>query len=206
MPKPLKARAEAGDTKAQFNLARRLWINGRRATKRQKVEAMTWYRRAAEAGCRDAQAALGSIFIDETSPFYDVAAGFRWMIRAAKQGHRGVQYFLGVEFATGEMVEADPKKALYWYRKAAAGGDAEAQYNIGMMYWGGEGVRKNAAAARQWIRKAAKNGEYAAIRLLASAYKTGELGFRVNSTQAKYWQARQRRFDRSIERRRRAYA
>lgn len=203
MSKPLKARAEAGDPQAQFRLARRLWIPGRRATKRQKLAAMTWYRSAAEAGHRDAQAQLAGIFIFEESPFYDVAEGFRWLIRAADQGHRGVQYFLGVQFATGEMVEADPKRALYWYRKAAAAGDAEAQYNIGTMYWGGEGVRKNAATARRWIRKAARNGDYGAIFLLARAYETGELGFRVNGKQARYWQARKRRFDRPLERRRR---
>ena len=202
MSKTLRARAEAGDPKAQFELARRLWINGRRATKQQKLEAMKWYRSAAEAGHRAAQAALGGIFIDEDSPFYDVAEGFRWMIRAAEQGHRGVQYFLGVHFATGEMVEADPKRALYWYGKAAAAGDAEAQYNIGMMYWSGEGVRKNAATARQWIRKAGRNGEYLAIMLLADAYETGELGFRINSKQAKYWQERKRRFDKPARRRR----
>jgi uncharacterized protein len=201
MSKPLKARAEGGDPQAQFKLARRLWIPGRRATKRQKLEAITWYRRAAEAGDREAQAQLGGILLLEPDlPFYDVAEGFRWMIRAAEQGHRGVQYFLGVQFATGELVEADPKRALYWYRRAAAAGDAEAQYNIGMMYWGGEGVRKNPATARQWIRKAGKNGDYGAILLLASAYEIGELGFRVNRKQAKYWQARKRRLDRSIER------
>jgi TPR repeat protein len=203
MSKTLQARAAAGDASAQFKVARRLWILGRRATKRQKLAAMKWYCSAAEGGHRDAQAQLASMLIFEESPFYDVAEGFRWLIRAAEQGHRGVQYFLGVQFATGEMVEADPKRALHWYRKAAAAGDAEAQYNIGTMYWEGEGVRKNAATARKWIRRAAKNGDYAAILLLASAYETGEFGFRVTAKQARYWQARKRRLDRPAHRRRR---
>ena len=68
------------------------------------------------------------------------------------------------------------------------------------MYWGGEGVRKNAATARLWIRKAARNGEYAAIFLLARAYETGELGFRVDRRKARYWQARERRSDRPTRR------
>jgi uncharacterized protein len=203
MGKSLMARAEAGDPSAQFKVARRLWIPGRRASKQQKLEAMKWYRSAAELGNRDAQAQLGGMLRDSDFPFYDIAEGFHWMIRAAEQGHRGAQYFLGVQLATGEIVEADPKRALYWYRKAAASGDAEAQYNIGMMYWGGEGVRKNAATARKWILKAGRNGEILAILLLADAYETGELGFPRNSKRAKYWQARKRRFDRSLERRRR---
>src|SRR5258708_749607 len=203
MSKSLMARAEAGDPKAQFKVARRLWIRGRQASKQKKLEGMKWYRRAAELGNRDAQAQLGGMLLDSDLPFYDVAEGFHWMIRAAEQGHRGVQYFLGVEFATGEMVDRDPKRALYWYRKAAAAGDAEAQYNIGMMYWGGEGVRRNAATARKWILEAGRNGEILAIILLADAYETGELGFPLNSKQAKHWQERKRRFDRSLERRRR---
>jgi len=203
MSKALAVRAEAGDSKAQFELARRLWIPGRRASKQKKLEAMKWYRSAAELGNREAQGELGGILLDSDFAFYDIAEGFHWLTRAAEQGHRGAQYFLGVQLATGEMVEADPKRALYWYRKAAAAGDAEAQYNIGMMYWGGEGVRKNPATARKWIAKAARNGDIAAITLLADAYETGELGFPINSKQAKYWQERKRRFDRSLERRRR---
>jgi uncharacterized protein len=202
MNKPLKSRAETRDPKAQFKLARQLWIPGRRASKQKKLKAMRWYRSAAQLGNRDAQAALGGILLDSDLPFYDVAEGFRWLTRAAEQGHHGVQYFLGVQLATGETTEPNPKKALYWYRKAAAAGNAEAQYNIGMMYWGGEGVRKNAATARQWIRKAARNGDYAAIRLLASAYRTGELGFRVNGTLAKYWQDRKHRLDKPARRQR----
>ena len=50
-------------------------------------------------------------------------------------------------------------------------------------------------------KKAGKNGEYLAIKLLADAYETGVLGFRVNSKQAKYWQARKRLFDRPARRR-----
>lgn len=187
------ARAEAGDPKAQFELARRLWVRRRRAGKHEKLDAMQWYRRAAQSGHRDAQVELGGILLDPDLRFYDVSEGFRWMTRAAEQGHVRAQYFLGVQFATGEMVKLNPKNALYWYRKAAAAGDAEAQYNIGMMYWGGEGVRKNPAMARKWIVKAAKNGEILAVILLARAYETAELGFRKNSKKARYWKARDRR-------------
>ncbi len=126
MSEASRARAKAEDPNAQFKRARRLWIPGRRASRQKKLEAMKWYRSAAELGSREAQAQLGGIFLDFDLPFYDVPEGFRWMTRAAEQGHRGAQYFLGVQFATGELVKANPKKGLYWYRKAAAAGDAEA--------------------------------------------------------------------------------
>jgi TPR repeat protein len=189
----LALRAAAGDPAAQFKLARRLWQGRRRGAKRERDQAMTLYRSAARAGDREAQAALAQIHLQSDLPFYDVAAAFRWMTRAAERGHRGAQYFLGVKYATGEMVRLNSKKALYWYRKAAAAGNAEARYNIGMMYWGGEGVRKNPATARRWILKAARSAEMLAIILLAQAYETGELGFRLDRKKAKHWRELDRR-------------
>jgi uncharacterized protein len=199
----LAVRAAAGDPAAQYKLARRLWSGGRRASKRDRDQAMKWYRSAARAGDREAQAALAQIHLQPDLPFYDIAAAFRWMTRAAERGHRGAQYSLGVEYATGETVRLNSKKAMYWYRKAAAAGNAEAQYNIGMMYSGGEGVRKNPAIARRWILKAARNAEMLAIMLLAQAYETGELGFRVNRKKARHWQDLDRRLFGRTKRRRR---
>src|SRR6266851_2979402 len=150
----LNGRAKSGKPKAQFARARRLWIPGRRASKQKKLEAMKWYRTAAELGHPQAQVALGEIQLESDLPFYDPSAGFDWIRRAAEQGHVNAQRFLGRELAVGEIVERDPKRAAYWYRKAALSGHADAQYNLGIMYWEGDGVPKNAATARKWIAKA----------------------------------------------------
>jgi TPR repeat protein len=128
--------------------------------------------------------------------FWDHAAhgeGLTWIRRAAEQCHVGAQYFLAAELATGENVRKDVQEAARWYRRAARQAHSEAQYNLALMYWAGEGVPRSPTAAHRWLEKAAISGDLLALRALAEAYETGQLGYRRNRARARYWRSRYNR-------------
>ena len=171
--------AQSGNVAAQTELARRL------ARRNKGTEALQWFRSAARSGDAERQMELGVVLCWDHGAYRD---GLTWIRRAAKQGHVGAQYFLGAEFATGVNIRKNLREALSWYHRAAKQGHTEAQYNLAMMFWAGEGTRKNIAEAHKWLNKSAKSNDLLALRALADAYESGQLGYRKNRARADYWQ------------------
>lgn len=184
----VKILAQSGDSAAQSELARRL------ARKKKHKEALEWFQAAARSGDPERQMELGVVL------FWDHGAhnaGFKWIRRAAEQGHAGAQYFIGAELATGENLRKNPREAARWYLQAARQGHSEAQYNLALMYWAGDGVVRSPATSHQWMEKSAKSGDLLALRALAEAYQTGQLGYRRNQVHARYWRERYNRVNKA---------
>lgn len=116
-------------------------------------------RKAAEAGDKEAQYAVGWYYEDGIGVTQDISQAISWFRKAAEAGHSPAQLQLGViyDHARGG-VRQDDQEAIKWYRLSAEGGNAQAQYNVGVMLSLGRGVEKNEAEGGKWIEKALANG------------------------------------------------
>ena len=161
----VRARAEAGDREAQYEMGCRAQ-HGSGGVPRDLAEAVRWYRRAADAALPAAQYNLGVMLVGGLGAEKDETEAARMFLRAAERGLAPAQYALSVLFDQGVGVERDPAQAFEWCRKAATQGHADAQYNMGVSYEKGLGVEKDLAEAMEWFRLAAAQGEASAIQAL----------------------------------------
>ena len=199
----LRARAEAGDASAQYNLGlmhaegrvvpqdfaeAATWY--RKAAEQGHVEAIAWYRKAVDQNHADAQFTLGQMYFGGV----DHAEASTWYRKAAEQGHVEAQYMLGWMNHRGFMDNASPSDltardfvaAVAWYRKAAEQGYVEAQYNLGRMYHQGRGVPQDFVAAVAWYHQAAEQGLPQALWYLGDMYSEG-LGVPQDFVEAHMW-------------------
>jgi len=81
------------------------------------MQAIFWYRKAAEYGLAVAQLALGNINygVDGVTPNLTEAA--HWYKKAAEQGIALAQYNLAICYEKGYGVEIDGNAALFWFEK-----------------------------------------------------------------------------------------
>ena len=175
-PEKLRQDAERGDADAQFYLGKMYELGYAYETAgvpKDAVEAIKWYRKAAEQGHQSAQVNLGLLYTGAGVP-KDAVEAVKWFRKAAEQGNAFAQSALGSSYQTGDGVPKDAAEAVKWYRKAAEQGDVGTQNILGYMYQNGDGVGKDAVEAARWYRKAAERGNPAAQISLGSMYETGE--------------------------------
>jgi TPR repeat protein len=110
------------------------------------IQAVKWYRKAAEQGEASAQNNLGSLYV------------MNWYRKAAEQGYMQAQHNLGGMYLRGHGMAQDHGEAAKWFRKAARQGVAEAQYTLGRMYDKGYGVARNNGKALMLFELAAAQG------------------------------------------------
>jgi localization factor PodJL len=115
--------AGQGHLEAQFMLAS-LYERGAGVTK-DESEAMSLYRKAANAGHIRAMHNLGVLLSARESP-QDYGEAAVWFARAAQAGLTDSQYNLALLYERGLGVEQDLSRAYLWYRAAGRGGDKEA--------------------------------------------------------------------------------
>eukprot|EP00729_Bicosta_minor_P011043 gene11043-biopygen29075 len=123
------------------------------------VEAVKWYRMAAEAGDAMAQNNLGSMYRNGERVEQDHVEAVKWYRKSAEAGCADAQSNLGTMYHKGKGVEQDHVAAAKWFRKAAEAGYAAAQFNLGNMYDNGKGVEQDHVEAFKWFRKAADAGD-----------------------------------------------
>jgi len=87
-------------------------------------QAVSWYRRAAEAGDAGAQFNLGLCYANGDGVPEDAELSVAWHRRAADAGQSDSQFSLGVCYAKGDGVAKDAEQAVSWYRRAAEAGHA----------------------------------------------------------------------------------
>jgi TPR repeat protein len=145
-----------GHAKAQFYLG--LYYEEGYGVPQDYIEAVKWYRKAAEQGDADAQCNLGYCYKNGRGVPPNYAEAAKWYRKAAEQGNAQAQYNLGGSYYNGQGVPKDYTEAVKWYLKAAEQGIAQAQFNLGVCYYNGYGVTQNKAEAVKWYRKAAQQG------------------------------------------------
>jgi len=177
----IRAKAEKGDAKAQCELGKALFLdNYGKLTLAKNVEAVKWFRKAAEQNYPEAQFWLGNS-CDE-----DEAEAMKWHRKAAEQNNVGAQDHLGHCYAFGKGVEKDQAEAVKWYRKAAEQNHVGAQQRMGFHYQYGEGVAKDDMEAARWYRKAAEQNDLSAQVSLGYCYRYGK-GVAKDDVEAYKW-------------------
>jgi TPR repeat protein len=148
------------------------------------VEAIIWYRKAAEAtyssgselhtGIWSAEK-LAAIFSEDTGALRNDAEAAKWYLRAAEWGSIKSQRHLGYYY-----------KSADWFRRAAAQGDAASQLELGRMFVSGVGVIQDYTQAYLWLNLAAggdhmwdDSGDFAALGGEAEAAKLRDTVARV---------------------------
>lgn len=157
--------AEKGDAEAQFTLAV-LYNRGDGGLAKDMIEAVHWYRKAAEQGHVIAQYNMGILCATGNGLARDPGAAVEWWRMAAMQGHAEAQFNLGLFYAEGTGVNQDPSEAVKWWGMAAKQGLAAAQFNLGLMYMKGEGIDENQEEAVRLWRLSANQGFTQAITVL----------------------------------------
>ena len=103
------ALAEAGDAKAQYNLAV-LYEKGE-GVAQDSDKALAWYQKAAEAGNVNAQYNLGLAYETGEGVTQDYGKARAYYEKAAAQGDADAQNNLGGLYARGDGVKKDLKKS-----------------------------------------------------------------------------------------------
>lgn len=91
------------------------------------LEAVKWYRRAAEQGDEDSESDLDKCCVDFMESDEEIV---EWYRKAAEQNDAEAQCYLGSCYENGRDVEADIEEAKEWYTKAADQGNEEAQAGL----------------------------------------------------------------------------
>jgi len=123
-----------------------------------EVEAVKWYRKAADQGYAAAQFNLGLMYEYGRGVAKDEVEAVKWYRKAADQGYAAAQFNLGFMYKYGRGVAKDEVEAVKWYRKAADQGNAAAQSNLGLMYANGQGVVKDEIEGYKWFLLAGAQG------------------------------------------------
>ncbi len=172
------------DAVAQYNRGV-CYANGQ-GVEKDEVEAVKWYRKAAEQNYAPAQDNLGICYANGQGVAKDEVEAVKWFRKAVEQNDAHGQYNLGVCYANGQGVAKDEVEAVKWYRKAAEQNNANAQCDLGIRYANGQGVAKDEVEAVKWYRKAAEQNYALAQYQLADCYANGQ-GVEMDEVIARRW-------------------
>lgn len=146
----LRAKAEGGDAQAQNLLACAFYF-GDLGLAKDPVEAVKWFRKAAEQNDASAQFNLGVCYKQGHGVAIDFVEAVKWYRKAADQNNDNAQSNLGYCYVFGQGVETNYAEAARLFRKAADQNNASAQFNLGNSYFRGEGVMKDEIEAVKWF-------------------------------------------------------
>src|SRR5437667_384295 len=114
----LRAKAENGDAQSQYEFGVALDF-GKLGTTKDYVEAVKWFRKAADQGLAEAQCGLGFCYINGAGVPKDLAEALKWYRKAAEQNFAQAQYDLGLCYANGEGVAKNHVEAYKWWTLSA---------------------------------------------------------------------------------------
>lgn len=189
IPAELEQRAEAGDAKAQFELA--CYYAAFCNAEPNEELAFMWLTKSAENGLANAQLALGYAYCNRTvmrDQLSDNTRDKEWMQSRVVSGpyvDEPIPFFVGFGPANRRAGD-DPALAFLWFRKSADQGDPEALYWIGRCYEFGIGVGQNDGQAFEAYKKAADQGFGLAFEKVAQCYFKGQ-GVKQDDIQAADW-------------------
>lgn len=180
-------KADSGDAKAMFDLARILDI-GYDSIPVDSIRSIALYREAARKGYAPARNYLGFRYYTGEGVNKNVDSAIYWINLAANEGDITAAANLGYLLTEGEEIPRDTVRALYWLEKASRGGVVEAEMKfVDLMrpQWqelpadsalslGIDFYSKNTVIAGFTLIEIASNAEIPqALALLGDAYSKG---------------------------------
>jgi TPR repeat protein len=122
--------------------------------------ALSWFRRAADAGDIDALNMVGRCLDNGWGTAEDPGAAAVCYQRAADAGHAWAQYNLGHLYLDGRGVARDFDRAYACYLQAAGQQHERAMNLVGRCCEAGWGTTRDAVAAAGWYRRSAERGYF----------------------------------------------
>ena len=120
------------------------------------VEAVRWFRRAAEAGDVSCITRIVDAYAQGRGVTRSEAEAIKWYAKAAEDsGAIFKQTVLAWIYAAGDGAPRDDAEAIKWLRRAARAGESVAMYGLASMFEDGHGVKKDRAEATKWYRRGA---------------------------------------------------
>jgi TPR repeat protein len=116
----VRSRADAGDSDAEYRLARMYWEG--KDVAQDRNEALKWYGRAAEHGDTDAQVSLARLYMKGHGVPQSYIKAIKLLERAAARKSAEAQYLLGLIYWEGRGVPRDKILAHMWFNLAASQG------------------------------------------------------------------------------------
>jgi TPR repeat protein len=158
------------------------------------VEAVKWYRKAAEGGFAEAQNQMARCYWWGSGVKKDNNEVAKWYRRSAEQGNAVGEAGLARCYWVAIGVERNLAEALVWYRKSAELGNADAQSSLAYFYRFGVSIKKDEAEAAELDEKAFASYHAAAIQgdvdaeaRLASEYWHSSTGIPTDEIEAVKW-------------------
>src|SRR5437762_12993844 len=108
--------AQAGDARVQSRLGD-VYRIGDELTAQDFVEALKWYRLAAEQGNACAQNDVGSMYLNGFGITKDATEAARWYRKPAEQGVAVAQFNLALRYLHGDGLDEDEHEAVRWLIK-----------------------------------------------------------------------------------------
>ena len=117
------------------------------------VEALKWYRRAADAGDAKASVTVAKLLLSAgRTPAPEEYAEVRQRCEdAAKRNFSPGAYCMVLVYKRGIGTAKDQVEAQKWMGRAAELGHPQAALELGEAYWRGDGVRTDLVTAYMWI-------------------------------------------------------
>jgi len=160
--------AAAGDADAAFELGERYYFG--EGLPADPVEAVRWYRVAADAGHPAAQYNLGYAYAEGEGIKRSETEALYWYTQAAEGGHPAAQTALGLRYVDGAGVPEDAVEGARWLQLAAEQGFAQAQFELGLLYFGTGGIQRDLAESLRWFLLAAEQDHVGAQQAAADLY------------------------------------
>ena len=153
------------------------------------VEAVEYFKLAAEKGHSLAQCALGNCYDDGDGIKQNVQKAISYYELSAAQGFPLAQCNLGKCYEHGDGCEKDMNKAVYYYKLAADQNFADALYNLSICYlFKHEGVELNYERGVELCERAAAQGDLDSLFFLCRIYLKHVPHVNINSNPAKAFQ------------------
>jgi hypothetical protein len=129
-----RARAEHGDTNAQYRLGS-LYYYGK-GVPQDYPEAVRWYRKPADQGIAKAQYAVGYCYFHGRGVPQDSDEAARWYRKAAEQGDAAAQWYLGHAYRLGQGVPRNWVQAARWNSKVVGAAALHCTRRLGWTSFG----------------------------------------------------------------------
>jgi hypothetical protein len=122
---------QAFGAEAQYSLANSYAMG--QGVAQDNVEAVKWYRKAAEQGHVEAQLILGRMYFNGDGVPENAVETLKWVRKAAEQGYAKAQIVLANMYDIGQGVPKDYVAAYMWLNLAAAQGNEGAKKGKGIL-------------------------------------------------------------------------
>jgi len=99
-----------------------------------EIEAVRWYRKAAESGSAVGELNLGLAYLNGASVRQDLPEAVKWFRKAAAHGSAAACDQLGRAYEYGEGVARDESIADSWYRLAIKTGYRQAEQDLSALH------------------------------------------------------------------------